>query len=94
MAAVKNMREKMADEGLKSYIVSYDYADNDEAAVNDFTGVADDAMAMQFWAEDAGHAGDQFDDAEPGGRCLLVETQDEYEARTGTTLDYGLRPNC
>lgn len=87
MAAMKTMREKMADEGLTSFIVSYDdRAPGDEIKL-------DGAMTMQFWAEDAGHAGEQFDDAEPDARLLLVETQDEYETRTRTILDYGRREN-
>ena len=88
MAAMKTLREKMAHDGLTSYIVSYDdRAPGDEIKL-------DDALTMQFWAEDAGHAGEQFDDAEPGSRVVLVETQAEYEARTRTILDYGRSANA
>ena len=78
MAAMKTLREKMADDGLTSFIVTYSHADDAS-----LTGT------MQFWAEDAGHAGEQMDDAEPGCSVDLVETQAEYEARTGVELDYG-----
>ena len=95
MAAIKTLREKMANDGLTSFIVSYDYAENDEEASDAGGGIPDpdDVFTEQFWAEDAGHAGEQFDDSRPQGRCLLVETQDEYETRTGETLDYGRRAN-
>lgn len=95
MAAMKTLREKMADDGLTSFIVSYDYyADDTEAGI---TGQEnpwpEDSLTAQFWAEDAGHAGEQADDSFPGARILLVETQAEYEARTGETLDYGRTEN-
>lgn len=83
MGAVKMMREKMADEGLQSYIVTFADAD----------GVKD---TKQFWAEDYGHAGEQADDEldmDFEYHIALVETQDEYEARTGTILDYGRTEN-
>lgn len=80
MAAVKTMREKMADEGLESFIVSY-LPEGHASYMAPLT--------QQFWADDAAHAGEQMDDAEPFCSVLLVETQAEYEARTGETLDYG-----
>lgn len=85
-----NLRRKMALEGLKSFIVSYDNFEDDTSAAEAGGSIPDpeDVFIMQFWAEDAGHAGSQFDDAEPTSRVLLVETQNEYENRTGETLDY------
>lgn len=83
----KMMREKMADEGLQSYIVTY-YYPHDEAD----SGAEE--LSMQFWAEDEGHAGEQFDDAEPDGNVTLVETQDEHERRTGLVLGYGRSENA
>ena len=82
---MKTMREKMADEGLQSFIVTYRTTDED---IGDGMVIAHTAT-MQFWAEDAGHAGEQMDDAEPGCEIVVVQTQAEYEARTGETLDYG-----
>lgn len=79
MASIKTMQAKMADEGLRSFIVTFRPEGDDET------------QTMQFWAEDAGHAGEQMDDAEPGCEVVLVETQDEYETRTGETLDCGRR---
>lgn len=80
MASVKTMRAKMADEGLTSYIVTYSDPDS--------------TYIMQFWADDAAHAGEQFDDQEEWGAEIdLIETQDEFEARTGRTLDYGRQEN-
>jgi hypothetical protein len=88
MGAVKTMREKMASEGLTSFIVSYDYLAPGEK--QDLL----ETFQMQFWAEDAAHAGEQFDDAEPDARVVLVETQDEYERRTGEKLCYGYTENA
>lgn len=77
MATVKTMRQKMADEGLSSFMVTYTADDHE-------------TYTSQYWAEDAGHAGDQCEDEGEGDRTnLFVETQDEYEARTGKVLDYG-----
>lgn len=45
--------------------------------------------SQQFWAEDIAHAGEQADDAEPFCAILRVETQSEFEERTGVMLDYG-----
>lgn len=70
-------------DGLTSFIVSYDYNDTDA----DIADLPDDDLYMQFWAEDAGHAGSQFDDAEPDARVLLIETAAEFEARTGIRVD-------
>lgn len=82
MAAVKTMREKMADEGLTSFMVSY-------------TGDDHERYTSQYWADDAGHAGEQCDQDGEGTRTeLFVETQDEFETRTGVELDYGRRENC
>lgn len=82
MSAMKTFREKMAEEGLQSFIVTYRAEESTEVE------------HMQFWAEDAGHAGDQMDDAEQGCDVLLVETQTEYEARTGSPMPYGRTANC
>jgi hypothetical protein len=68
MGAVKTMREKMADEGLRSYIVTYVYADDYDS---------DEHYEMQFWAEDEAHACEQMEDAEPGSgvnNVRLVDT--------------------
>jgi hypothetical protein len=78
----KLMREKMADEGLTSYIVTYDDCGTDSD------------MAAQFWAENEGHAGEQFDDSYDECTISLVETQDEYERRTGLVLGYGRSENA
>ncbi len=77
MAAYKTMMEKMADEGLQSFVVTYLGDDGEE-------------YSSQYWADDEGHAGEQCDqDGEGTNTVLLVETQAEYEARTNTELDYG-----
>lgn len=81
MGAVKSLREKMADEGLKSFIVTATYE------------WADYPMYQQFWATDAAHAGEQAEDVENLHEILLIETQDEYEARNGVKLDYGRTEN-
>ena len=83
MGAMKTMREKMADEGLKSFIVTFRYPEN--KSMGD---------AMQFWAEDALHAVEQAKASEGDDITVLyVETQEQYEANSGTTLDYGRREN-
>lgn len=82
MAAVKTLRESLAEEGLESFMVTYRPA---------YAEPSDEPEVMQFWAEDAAHAGEQMDDAEPFCAVLLVETQAQYEARTGELLDYGRR---
>lgn len=80
MAAMKNMMEKMADEGLTSYIVTFE-----------IEGEADQLMWEQYWASNIDHAGAQCEDSV--GFDLryihLIETQAEYENRTGVVLDYG-----
>ena len=63
---------------LTSYIVTY---------TPDFTTVSG-VGSMQFYAEDEGHAIEQFKDAEPDGDVIEVRTQREYEADTGKRLDY------
>lgn len=89
MAAVKTMREKMANEGLTSFIVSYDY--EDEGTPID-AEAAENAYMEQYWAEDQPHAAEQFKDANGDGvRIITIETQEAYEARTGEELDYGNR---
>ena len=85
------MRQRMAEEGLTSYIVSYIGLPPDEIE-GEYEDLVADAEAMQFWAEDEGHAGSQFDDSEPDSTVLLIESQDEYEDRTGKILDYGRGP--
>lgn len=82
MAAVKTMREKMADEGLVSYTVTFMYPGNRSLADTE-----------QFWAEDADHAREQCIDSHDEITIKAVETQDEFEARTDLTLDYGNRSN-
>ncbi len=79
MSQMKRMLEKMAEQGLESYIVSIS---TDQGNFH-----------MQFWAEDAGHAGEQADDEVPYCDIEPIETQGEYEARTGETLNYGRLPN-
>ena len=69
MAAMKSLVERMADEGLESYMVTYIEHEGTEE------------MVMQFWAEDEAHAGEQMDDAEPFCAVLRIETQAEYNAR-------------
>lgn len=73
MAANKALLEKMSDEGLTSYIVT----------TVDKNGFEEH---FHFWAEDYGHAGEQADDMlgiDSESNISLVETTDEYEARTG-----------
>jgi hypothetical protein len=85
------MREKMADEGLTSFIVSYDYEDEDAPIDED---AAENAYSEQYWAEDKPHAAEQFKDSNGDGvRIVAIETQDHYETRTGEELDYGNREN-
>lgn len=80
----KMMREKMAAEGLASYIVSYTVVSDDH----------EDVMGVQYWAENEGHAGEQFDDSFGDDYTItLVESQDEYEQRTGLVLGYGRTEN-
>lgn len=96
MASVKNLAQKLADEGLTSYIVTYDYFDDDDdAAANGCLGTPDpeDVMMVQYWAESKQHAGEQYDADLGYARVLSVETQEDYERRTGETLDYGRRAN-
>ena len=81
MAAMKNMMGKMADEGLQSYIATFDDA------------YGNGPFWKQFWAEDEAHAGEQCEDAVEVNCIHLIETQAEWEARTGTTLDYGRTEN-
>ncbi len=83
MSNIKRMMEKMADEGLKSYIATVTFAG--------YMGIITESA--QFWAEDAGHAGEQADDAYPYCDIELIETQAEFEARTGKVLNYGRLPN-
>lgn len=43
---------------------------------------------VQYWAYDAGHAGEQFDNAFPWKRPDCIYTQEEYEKTYGATLAY------
>jgi hypothetical protein len=69
----------VANHDLTSYIVTF---------LAPYAFGTTDVERMQFWAEDAGHAGEQMDDAEPSCEVVLVETQKEHETRTGVRLDY------
>lgn len=95
MAAVKTMREKMANEGLTSFIVTYDYYEDDTEAAEAGGGIPDpdDVYKEQYWATDATHAAEQFTDSDSSARILTIETQEGYELRTGEELDYGNREN-
>ena len=83
MAGVKRMMEKMAEQGLKSFIATVTFVGE--------MGIITESH--QYWAEDAGHAGEQADDAFPYCDIELIETQEEFEKRTGVLLDYGRLPN-
>lgn len=76
---MKTLREKMADDGLQSFIVTF--RDGDDPT----------PYESQYWAEDAGHAGEQCEDESPDYLAILIETQAEWEARNGRSLDYGNR---
>lgn len=77
MAAVKTLRENLSNDGLRSFVVTF--RDGDEAT----------PYEAQYWAEDAGHAGEQCEDESPEYMAILIETQEEWEARNGRKLDYG-----
>lgn len=64
----------LSAEGLTGYIVTY-------SVPGDPTG-----QEMHFWAEDVAHAGEQMEDAVPDCSIGLIETETEYEARTGRTM--------
>lgn len=76
MSNMKRLLEKMSEQGLKSYIVTVH-------------GDQGDGL-LQFWAENYGHAGEQADDVYPYCDIDLIETQEEFEARTGIARDYPL----
>lgn len=88
MAGFKRLVEKMADEGLHSFVVSFT------------EGGGSEVYQEQYWAMDAEHATEQCIDA---GFVLgpvdtirsvhLVETQAEWVARNERELDYGQRDN-
>lgn len=81
MASMKTLAAKMADEGLTSFIVTL--RDGDDAT----------PYEQQYWAEDSDHATEQCEAASPDYQVVMVETQADYEARTGVMLDYGRREN-
>lgn len=83
MSGMKRLAEKMAENNLKSYIATVTF-------IGEMGFIRE---SHQYWAEDAGHAGEQADDAFPYCTIELIETQEEFEARTGTKLNYGRLPN-
>jgi hypothetical protein len=79
-----NMAEKMALQGLTSFIVTY---------CTDFDDDPSYDKQVQFWADDAQHAREQFKDAFPDNSFVCAETQEKYESRVGYELDYGRKEN-
>jgi hypothetical protein len=75
---MKSLAEKLADEGLASYIVTINYDGSNSVE--------------QYWAEDEAHAREQCEDSNPGCDIGRVELQDQFELRTGVVLNYGRTP--
>lgn len=76
MSNMKRLLEKMSEQGLQSYIVSIS---SDQGSFH-----------LHFWAENAGEAGYQADSECPYADIDLIETREEFEARTGIVRDYPL----